>query len=376
MEYKIFFSWQSDLPNKNNRSAIKTCTNEAIKKLNTKINGSIFSYDESTLDQYGTPDIGNTIIDKINKADVFLCDISIINKNSKFRKTPNPNVLYELGYASSQLGWDKILCLFNIDSGKIEDLPFDINHKRIIAYSPLEVNYKKRLGSLLYTAIENMLKSGLLYSPLKDNLKGKIDYCILEILKQICCIIYGTITMSSAMGKVNELLSLSEKKLKEYLSDRHNILGYFTRNDLQYVRIKLDNIFSTITTSNLYNTKWALIVLELIDWLRNYQWIVSERSKKKYFTETNQSTSEYEVVFNDECRSLLLNKMGNNAGQVLYSGSMPKYKPNMLIAFQSIIPENIDDLIKCFVRVSEIAENWLDITGGEFILDPDYYMLP
>lgn len=375
MEYKIFFSWQSDLPNKNNRSAIKFCINEAIKKLNTKIKGSVFLYDESTLDKYGTPDIGNTIIDKINKADVFLCDISIINKNSKFRKTPNPNVLYELGYASSQLGWDKILCLFNMDSGRIEDLPFDINHKRIIAYSPLETNYKNLLGSLLYNAIENMLKNGFLYSPLKDNLKCKIDYCILEIVKQICCITYGTITMSSALGKVSEFLSLNEKELKECLSDRHNILGYFTKNDLQYVRTKLDNIFSTITMSDLYSRKWALIVLELIDWLRNYQWIISERNKKKCFTEINQSISEYDVVFNNECRSLLLKKIGNNAGQVLYSGSMPKYTTDILIAFQSIISENIDDLIKCFVRASEIANNWLDVTGEEFILDPDYYTI-
>lgn len=375
MEYKIFFSWQSDLPNKNNRSAIKFCINEVIKKLNTKIKGSVFLYDESTLDKYGTPDIGNTIIDKINKADVFLCDISIINKNSKFRKTPNPNVLYELGYASSQLGWDKILCLFNMDSGRIEDLPFDINHKRIIAYSPLEANYKNLLGSLLYNAIENMLKNGFLYCPLKDNLKGKIDYCILEIVKQICCITYGTITMNSALGKVSEFLSLNEKELKECLSDRHNILGYFTKNDLQYVRTKLDNIFSTITMSDLYSTKWALIVLELIDWLRNYQWIISERNKKKCFTEINQSISEYDVVFNNECRSLLLEKIGNNAGQVLYSGSMPKYTTDILIAFQSIISENIDDLIKCFVRASEIANNWLDVTGGEFILDPDYYTI-
>lgn len=35
----------------------------------------------------------------------------------------NPNVLIELGYASSKLGWDRILCIHNLMYGKIEDLP-------------------------------------------------------------------------------------------------------------------------------------------------------------------------------------------------------------------------------------------------------------
>ena len=95
--------------------------------------------------------MASRIFAKIDQCDIFVADISIINPNIDFRKTSNPNVLIELGYASSKLGWDKILCIHNLMYGKIEDLPFDIRHRKPIAYTPesktltkvLFIKYKK-----------------------------------------------------------------------------------------------------------------------------------------------------------------------------------------------------------------------------------------
>ncbi len=104
MECTVFFSWQTDLPNKTNRSLIKQSIDNAINNLSAKpLNGIKVVYDESTYGEVDAPDIGETIINKIAKSDIFICDISIINQMSKFRKSPNPNVLFELGYASSCL---------------------------------------------------------------------------------------------------------------------------------------------------------------------------------------------------------------------------------------------------------------------------------
>jgi hypothetical protein len=65
---------------------------------------------------------------------LFIADISIINPNSKERKTPNPNVLIELGYAIKKLGFKNTIFIFNNYYGNPNDLPFDIRQNRILQY--------------------------------------------------------------------------------------------------------------------------------------------------------------------------------------------------------------------------------------------------
>ena len=130
----VFYSWQSDLPSSTNRNYIEACINEAIYKINRNDDYIVdLNLDRDTKGIAGTPDIVNSIFKKIDKCDIFIADISIINNLSEGRKTPNPNVLLELGYASKVLGWDEIICLFNTSYGKIEELPFDLRFRRPFA---------------------------------------------------------------------------------------------------------------------------------------------------------------------------------------------------------------------------------------------------
>ena len=141
---KIFYSWQSDLPSNNNRSFIQTCIDKVKKKHRDTI---AIEADRDTKNRTGSPDITTTIFEKIDECDLFVADISIINKSKcrlfrgKSRPTPNPNVLLELGYAASTLGWDRIICVYNTDYSAMDALPFDLRQHRITSYS---LNGKKR----------------------------------------------------------------------------------------------------------------------------------------------------------------------------------------------------------------------------------------
>lgn len=380
MDYSVFFSWQSDLPNRINRTPIKEAINKAIKTLNADNNGMHFTYEESTSGEVGAPNIAQTIIEKISKSDIFICDISIVNKHSKFRKTPNPNVMFELGFAFNLLGWDKIICIFNTESGNVGQLPFDINHNRLLCYSSEKSDYKTTLVTNIKHAVEAMIQKGIIYNPLKEHIKGKIDYCLLQALKQQCCLVYGTITMSEALTKVNELISLSETDINDKLLDGHTVLGYFTENTLQDIRPKLDNIFTTITTSNLYPTAWALTILKLVDWLRSYQWYISSRSGLPFSTKSLQSVSSFNIIRGKELNPdntsnscILVRKVGGGKGQVLYSANIPLINKHILLTPQHIIEENAKKYGACIYRLNKIAIDWLSLTGGEFILDPDFY---
>ena len=135
MNCKIFYSWQSDLPNATNRGFIEKALENAAKSIRNddsiKVEPVI---DRDTKDVPGSPDIAHTIFDKIEQTQVFICDVSIINQNAPSRPTPNPNVLIELGYAIKALGWQKIILVMNTAFGKPEELPFDLRMRRALAY--------------------------------------------------------------------------------------------------------------------------------------------------------------------------------------------------------------------------------------------------
>lgn len=132
--FKVFYSWQSDLPNSVNRNFIENALTKAIS--NTQKETQVpLALDKDTSDRAGSPDIVQTILDKINDCFLFVADVSItMTDDGNKKKSPNANVLFELGYAKGILNDENVLMIFNSAFGKIEDLPFDLRGKRIMQY--------------------------------------------------------------------------------------------------------------------------------------------------------------------------------------------------------------------------------------------------
>ncbi len=126
----IFYSWQSDI--KASRNFISDCMKRLLQKL---VDLAAIEISRDTEGIAGAPNIGDTIYEKIDRADIFVADVTIINAGTTGRKTPNPNVLIELGYAIKTLGWNRIILFYDRDFGPVEELPFDINHQRMTCYS-------------------------------------------------------------------------------------------------------------------------------------------------------------------------------------------------------------------------------------------------
>jgi hypothetical protein len=133
MKVTLFYSWQSDLPNNTNRGFIERALEKAIASIRTEEELMIEpALERDTAGVAGTPDIAATIFRKIDECHIFVGDVSIINPKTRTgRKTPNPNVLLELGYAAKKLTWDNVICVFNTAFGKTEDLPFDLRLRRL-----------------------------------------------------------------------------------------------------------------------------------------------------------------------------------------------------------------------------------------------------
>src|SRR5260370_6957057 len=123
----VFYSWQSDLPNKTNRSFIEDALEKAAKAIRDDDSIQVEPViDRDTVGVAGSPEISKTIFSKIDQAKVFVCDISIINSGADARLAPNPNVLIELGYALKPLGENRIIMDLNDLNDIPEHLPFHL----------------------------------------------------------------------------------------------------------------------------------------------------------------------------------------------------------------------------------------------------------
>ena len=167
----VFYSWQSDLPNATNRSFIESCLEKAIKELRAE--GLIHidpSPDRDTQGVPGSPDIAETIFEKIDSCAAFVGDVSFINGCHPTppkvdcdctRPTPNPNVLCEWGRATKSIGFERVLVVFNEATGRIEDLPFDMRKRRVVSYRLSKGDDKSAQLKTLVAKLKSALQSVL-----------------------------------------------------------------------------------------------------------------------------------------------------------------------------------------------------------------------
>ena len=77
MSDTIFYSWQSDLPNRTNRGLIQSALEGAVKDIRSDESVMIDPVvDRDTLGEPGAPDIVATIFRKIDNSAIFVCDVS------------------------------------------------------------------------------------------------------------------------------------------------------------------------------------------------------------------------------------------------------------------------------------------------------------
>lgn len=168
-EIRIFYSWQSDLPSSETRGLIQDGISAAIKLLRDTVE---IDADRDTKGEYGSPDIVQTIFSKIDECDIFIADVSIVNKYHSITDEnevgpiqlgPNPNVMLELGYAASVVGWENIICILNADYGSPDEFPFDLAHHRLSPYSLKEstkADVKKYIRDIVTDTVSNLIENG------------------------------------------------------------------------------------------------------------------------------------------------------------------------------------------------------------------------
>lgn len=136
-EFTVFYAWQSDAPRKLNHDFIREAAEIAFQEAS----GDILLHesprlDHDTKDVPGTPEVASTVFRKIRECGAFLADVTLVGTiapsraDKSTKKTPNPNVLIELGYAAAKVGWECVVCVMNTYYGGTDEQLFDIRNRR------------------------------------------------------------------------------------------------------------------------------------------------------------------------------------------------------------------------------------------------------
>ena len=155
-EVIVFYSWMTDRPRSENLQYIRKKLSEDCKKLEKEF-GLKIKIDTDSRGEDGSRPIEENVMKKINECALFVGDITPIYPRLPWlwwhKPTPNPNVLYELGYAVSSLGWNRCIMVWNSKYGKQAKAPFDIRNHTAVSYEKGKRNLA--LYSVLKTKIEN-----------------------------------------------------------------------------------------------------------------------------------------------------------------------------------------------------------------------------
>ena len=295
----IFFSWQSDLPNKTNRNLIEDSIKLALKKMNQDSPYSLITeIDRDTKGVLGSPDIVDSILTKIDKCGLFIADISIINSSLNGKRTPNPNVLFELGYAVKCLGWDRVICVFNSDFGDVSELPFDLRNRRILTYETSNISEtRKKLADIFKQIIDKNYYTLEQVQEVSDFYSIKIYSCFINIISRIIKVLYGSETVCS-FEAITNVLNMTPTEISRLLS--HELLGFnlFTSYDEQ-IKI-LTNELDRITSINMFNTNLYVPIIKLIKELKSHNLFVNREHFFENFKVNTPIMNDYSIIHNSD----------------------------------------------------------------------------
>lgn len=233
-KFKIFYSWQSDLPSNKTRNFIRKCIDEAID-LAEESEAIDAERDEATKGTTGSPNIVTTLFSKIDNCDLFIADVSLCYTEDmkKEKRSPNPNVLLELGYAVKTLGWERVICLCNKDYG--EEYPFDIEHNRITTFSLADKSKKEVMSDItkiIFTNIRDIRKlKPRIKAGIANHIVGTYDFenravveklVPIEICKQESYVLHNNEIMEEAKQLFTEIQELTSKIDTFDINDKQN----------------------------------------------------------------------------------------------------------------------------------------------------------
>lgn len=377
----MYFSGQVDLPTEDNCDFITSCLNNSIKRLSKTVQ---FNLVKNIDDVNGNvPDIyisSEKTFKNILCARIFVADISIINPYKRFRKCPNPNVLLNLGYAINTLGWDRLICICNTDSGKIENLPYELRNREIFEYSLKNKNknyVKTKLTKQITNHIMSLYENEKLFDTIDDNLKSKSDKLICIFTCYIDYLLFG-LNDNIIYDKLRNLLNMTEVEIEMALYNRKYIML-----DLMSILLCFDSIFSSHASYVLNRSDNYETTIKLQSIASQVQSLRFFFIPRRYLNISRKFNLGYNIgskTLDDHYNSINeINKLYNKAKDISCFNyptdkqivMLARYSRNGYHNSDTFMDDDVREFVKIIRQIIDSFDSWLDFCNRELLLDID-----
>jgi hypothetical protein len=127
----VFYAWQDDKERRFNRHLIRIALEMAARTLSAETSLSVnVKIDSDTQGVLGWAPVTPNILEKIDSCDFFVPDVTFVAETPAGKQIPNPNVMFESGYAWHAKTYKAMIPVMNIAYGLPDKLPFDMAHLR------------------------------------------------------------------------------------------------------------------------------------------------------------------------------------------------------------------------------------------------------
>lgn len=365
------------MPNSNNRNFIENSINKALKEIKKEENYILdLSIDRDTLNDSGSPDSTSSIFRKIDLCTFFIADISLINGDIlNCKKTPNPNVLVELGYAVNKIGWERVICVFNKDFGSINDLPFDLRNRRVLAYETIKdkESEKKKLISTFKLILEENYNRALFSNELMDYYNSDIYVLLFRLIMDISKILQGYDKHQATLSTVNLILNYSYDDIREKLKLK-KVFGFQIFKSYEIYTEDLCRLLEKIVPIKNFTDDYYIPIVRLINTLRAYNKALNRQNHWDKIEKISDKSLEY-MIHHDtfkvgENRIILMKKINKNTGIVSDFGDFQrKDHIEALLNEYALSEYTLNFYSGFFFNLIEDINSWIDSNGGEFIID-------
>jgi dsDNA-binding SOS-regulon protein len=226
---------------------------------------------------------------------------------------------------------------------------------------------------LFYQVAQNLSKKRL-NKEIFDYAKMQVDREVLSIINQLNKIVYPLKEKDFSAEAINIFLSFEKDKLKEVLSN-NEYLGFQVFKKWEVSEENLNDVLKNSYILARLSDEQIISIILIIKKLRHLEMI--QKSEDLYI-ETGKKATSYKIVAGKELneanikfpdRYLLLQDLEDGKSLVADFGDFYLYNVDKLLYYFKINESYLEDYTESIFQLIIEINNWVDLTGGEFVID-------
>lgn len=226
---------------------------------------------------------------------------------------------------------------------------------------------------LFYQVAQNLSKKRL-NKEIFDYAKMQVDREVLSIINQLNKIVYPLKEKDFSAELINIFLSFEKDKLKEVLSN-NEYLGFQVFKKWEVSEENLNDMLKNSYILARLSDEQIISIILIIKKLRHLEMI--QKSEDLYI-ETGKKATSYKIIAGKELneanikfpdRYLLLQDLEDGKSLVADFGDFYLYNVDKLLYYFKINESYLEDYTESIFQLIIEINNWVDLTGGEFVID-------